>query len=412
MLVGILVLLCGKIGSATSPQQLCFFKISIDRSMWETWGFEYPTTYVFTMEPMGRSVRVFWRDSPTQNWRPLAERTSHDFYNGGECFRIDHAKQKVYVSIGFHKTNTLFLEFRGVGNVTFDEVAKYYDARKSVYTLSNDNWGKKASAHPGAPWQGMNNDASDKYQAVVHVCRHFHLPVTIAINSRAEGKPSQWDRMQEELGEGRVDWEPAVHTLTHPCSHKAYLVRGFKAEILDCRDDILAHLRHIPYGQHVFTFILPCAYKDPEIEKTAAGQFLFLRDWNRHDNLDSIDYASWNKAYRYYGIGGLQTVSYDAVLQKRHPAGRYFAVDVARLNKAFDRVYQAGGIFYAMWHADRYQNSVIYDLRPGVDGKVGSTLMQHLTHVANRKNVWYVANGWLYSYRYVAQHVVVTRVSR
>jgi hypothetical protein len=27
--------------------------------------------------------------------------------------------------------------------------------------------------------------------------------------------------------------------------------------------------------------------------------------------------------------------------------------------------------------------------------------------VANRKDVWYVANGWLYSYRYVTQHARV-----
>jgi len=37
----------------------------------------------------------------------------------------------------------------------------------------------------------------------------------------------------------------------------------------------------------------------------------------------------------------------------------------------------------------------------------GSTLVQHLAHVANRKDVWYVANGWLYSYRYVAENAQV-----
>ena len=68
-----------------------------------------------------------------------------------------------------------------------------------------------------------------------------------------------------------------------------------------------------------------------------------------------------------------------------------------------DRVVEAGGIFYALWHPDRYKNSVIYDHAAGVDGQSGSTLIQHLTHVANRKDVWYVANGWLYSYRYVAE---------
>ena len=68
---------------------------------------------------------------------------------------------------------------------------------------------------------------------------------------------------------------------------------------------------------------------------------------------------------------------------------------------------KAGGIFYALWHPDRFRNSVLYDPSPGVDGVRGSTLMQHLAYVANRKDVWYVANGWLYSYRYVAENACV-----
>jgi hypothetical protein len=99
-------------------------------------------------------------------------------------------------------------------------------------------------------------------------------------------------------------------------------------------------------------------------------------------------------------------------MEVRVPKGRYYAEDVAVLNRAFDRVYEQGGIFYAMWHADRYQNSVLYDTRPGVDGEAGSTLMQHFAHVANRRDVWYVANGWLYCYRYVAQHAEVSMCQR
>jgi hypothetical protein len=60
-----------------------------------------------------------------------------------------------------------------------------------------------------------------------------------------------------------------------------------------------------------------------------------------------------------------------------------------------------------MWHPDRYRNSVIHDERHGVDGVQGSSLVRHLSHVANRKDVWYVPNGWLYCYRYVAEHANV-----
>jgi hypothetical protein len=58
---------------------------------------------------------------------------------------------------------------------------------------------------------------------------------------------------------------------------------------------------------------------------------------------------------------------------------------------------------------DRYRNSVIHDARPPVEGVQGSSLIQHFGHVARRKDVWYVANGWLHCYRYVAEHARVER---
>jgi hypothetical protein len=79
------------------------------------------------------------------------------------------------------------------------------------------------------------------------------------------------------------------------------------------------------------------------------------------------------------------------------------------LDTAFKQVYREGQIFYAMWHPDRYQNSVIHDVRPPVDGIQGSSLMQHLAHVAHCKDVWYVPNGWLHCYRYVAEHAQVVQ---
>jgi hypothetical protein len=315
------------------------------------------------------------------------------------------------VSVGFDKTDRIQLKFMDVGSLTFDAVAKYYDGRKAAFTLSNDNWGRKRSANPGAPWRGMTHDASDNYQASVHACRLFHLPVSVGINSQMYGGRAIWERMQEELDRGDRSWEPVVHTRRHPCSAKAYCAGGYTQEIIGCRDDILENLGNIPYGQYVFEFIPPCAYKDDSVRRAAAGEFLFVRGWNVRDNPASTDYVPWNSEYQYYGIGGPQTKSYDAIMEARRPKGRYYAEDVVTLNRAFDTVYEEGGIFYAMWHADRYQNSVLYGSQPGVDGIAGSTLMQHFAHVANRHDVWYVANGWLYCYRYVAQHAKVSGAS-
>jgi len=390
---------------AASPKT---FTISIDRAAWQKWGFRYPVTYVFRLPAVPSNLEVQRRDGPSGTWAPLAKKTSADFFNGIECVRLDSAKNAACVSVGFGTTNTIDLRFPSVASVSFDSAAKYYDDRKAAYTLSNDNWGKNPTARPGAAWQGPTSDASDKYQAAIHACRQFHLPLSIAINSGSAPDKAMWQRMQEELDREDLSWEPAVHTRTHPCSVNAYSVQGYQKEILGCRDDILKNLRKIPYGQHVFEYILPCGYHDNLLAATAAGEFLFLRAFNGHDNPASIGYGAWNPKHRYYDQAGYETKSYDSVLERRPPKGRYYAAGVALLNAAFDAVYQKGGVFYAMWHSDRYENSVIHDPRPGVDGVAGSILIRHFAHVANRRDVWCAANGWLYSYHYVAQNAKVT----
>lgn len=384
------------------------FTVSIDKTLWEKWGFQYPVTYVFRVPAVPAQAAVQRRDNPSGTWQPLAKKGADDFFNGVECVRWDAAGRRAYVSVGFHGSNTIALRFVDVHSAEFESVAKYYDQRKAAYTLSLDNWGRLATANPGALWQGPDNDASDKYQAAVHVCRQFHLPVSVAINSQMAGGPAMWQRMQEELDRGDSSWEPAVHTRTHACSVPSYSAQGYREEILGCRDDILKHLTKIPYGQHVFEYILSCGYHDDTLARTAAGEFLFLRAFNGHDNPSSTDYGAWSDTYRCYDNVGYETKSYDRVFQRRRPHGRYYAADVAELNTAFDAVYQKGGIFYAMWHPDRYQNSVIHDPRPPVEGQSGSTLLAHLAYVANRRDVWYVANGWLYAYHFVAQNAKVT----
>jgi hypothetical protein len=381
--------------------------VSIDKEKWDKWGFQYPVTYVFQVSDLRPDAEVRWRDPGSAAWTPLERKTADDFFNGVECVRFDNAASKVYVSAGFKTGPSFELSFEGAGSARFDSVARYYDGRKAAYTLSNDNWGCNAWAHPGAPWKGTCDDESDNYQAALHVCRSFHLPLSIAINSRSAGGEATWRIMQEELDRRDFSWEPAVHGQTHPKDAAAYSVRGYRAEILGCREDILERLHNIPYGQHVFEHILTHGYVDETIQGTDAGEFLFVRGFNWLDNPSSRDYAPWNETYGFYGVGGLNTKGYDTMLEKRDPKGRFFAADVTELNAAFDEVHQSGGIFYALWHPDRFRNSILYDPRPGVDGAQGSTLMQHLAHVANRKDVWYVANGWLYSYRYVAEHARV-----
>jgi len=407
ILAGLAAVACGDLPRDGASAADATFSISIDEAKREKFGFQYPVTYVFQLPATPAGLEVHRRDRAADPWTPLEKKTGDDFFNGVECVRVDAAQNRAYVSVGFRTGNTIGLKFVGVPSAKFDSVARYYDGRKATYTLSNDNWGCNEWAHPGAPWRGPTDDASDNYQASLHVCRGFHLPVTMAVNSRSAGGEACWRIMQEELDRRDFSWEPAVHGQTHPKSAEQYAVRGYKAEIFGCREDILERLHGIPYGQYVYEHILTFGYVDDTILGIDSDEFLFVRGFNWDDNPTSTGFAPWNGKFNLYGVGGLNTKGYDTILQRREPKGRFCAKDVAELNEGFDKTCQAGGIFYALWHPDRFQNSVLYDPRPGVEGAEGSTLMQHLAHVANRKDVWYVGNGWLYSYHYVAEHAKV-----
>lgn len=399
----LLALAVADVGRAANPA----FRISIDAETWRKFGWRYPVTYVFHVPAGPRELKVSRRDAPGDPWAPIEAKSAGELFNGAECVRYDAQTQRAFVSVGFQSRPTVELDFPGAAQVEFVEIARYYDARKAVYSLSIDNWGFRQNANPGAPWKGADDDQSDKYQAALAVCRANDLPVSIAINTHGAGSDSFWQTLQAELDRGDRSWEPAVHAETHPCRATEYLVRGYRSEILGCRDQLLGRLRNVPWGQHIFEHILTCGYFDDSVLATSAGQFVLVRGYNSGDNPTSVDYAAWNPQRGFYGVGGLSCKAYDRVFQSRTPAGRYYRADVEALDAAFEQVYRQGQIFYAMWHPDRYSNSVIHDPRPPVEGVQGSSLIQHLAHVAHRKDVWYVANGWLHCYRYVAENAKV-----
>ena len=221
------------------------------------------------------------------------------------------------------------------------------------------------------------------------------------------GGEAVWKNMQQELDRGDSSWEPAVHGQTH-AKDKEYLILGYQAEILGCRADILGHLHHIPYGQYVFEHILTFGYMDDEIFKIGAGDSSSSAASTGSTTPRATSSSLGTSGTGFTASAGSIPRATMPCWSAREPKGRFYAADVAELNAGFDAVHRTGGIFYALWHPDRFLNSVIYDPAPGVDGVRGSTLVQHLAHVANRKDVWYVANGWLYSYRYVAENAVVS----
>lgn len=320
------------------------FIININEELWNRWGFMYPVTYVFNISNVFQNTGVLFRYNNNDTWLSLEKKSTGDYYNGIECIRFNNTEDKVYVSVGFGTSNTIYLKFINAENVLFDTVAKYYDNSKAVYSLSNDNWARRTTANPGAAWQGMINDDSDKYQASIHAARLYNIPFSIGINSIGKeivepNPPEMWQRMQEELDYSDFSWEPGLHTRTHPYSESAYQVHGYWWEIIGGRNDILAKLSNIPYGQFVYEFMLPAGYQNDSVLNTAAGEFLFVRGWNGNHNPSSNNYASWNDRFDFYGIGGYETFSYDKVLEARNPKGRYYESDVNQMNDAVDQAY-------------------------------------------------------------------------
>lgn len=391
---------------ATEPGRAAsLFALELPTHLWLKWGCEYPVSYIFEVVAGEARSDVSRCNGWTDEWNSIPVREASEVFNGVEAVRYDGTR--ILVTVGFADAPVIHLRFHAA-DVRFHGIAEYYDDRLAAYTLSDDNWGRLPSAHPGIPCISMTDDGCDKYQAAVLAASSFGLPLSIAVNTESYGaSPDLWAIMQSALDEADNAWEPAVHTAHHPCDGEAYDQFGYESEILGCRDSLLETLTGIPYGQYIFESIPPCGYIDATIELVSSGEFLFLRDWNYWDHPDRATWEPWNDTYDYYGPGGFQTASYDTLLESRSPKGLYHEADAQHLNDAFDAVLEAGGIFYAMWHSDRYENSVIHSTEPLVDGVSGSTLMAHWEHVANRPDVWYVANGWLYAYKLVADQVEV-----
>ena len=401
---------------SADPVNSTQFKITIDESLYTRWGFKYPATYVFTLPGGATGIEVSRRDNVIDPWAPIIEKTSSDFFNGIEAVRYDYANNKAYVSLGFETTNIFYIQFN-VAGVAFDSISKYYDNRRAGYAMTTDDWGNNLAWYgntTGVPCDGnMTKKGCDHYQAAVIAARYFNIPLTVAINTELPwddpiGNAAKWDLMQEELDVQDNSWEPAIHTRTHPCDESSYAFPGYDWQITGAALDILNNLNNIPFGQYVFTFVLPCGYLDSAIENTAADGFIFVRNGGYGT---IIDYAPFDPVHHYYFSDDLAVYGFDGTMTSRTPWGRYYADWVAEFNGAFDEVYNNGGIFYGLFHAANYGNKVLYSLDPPVDGVSGSTLMQHWNYVANRNDVWYAAIGWIYSYKMVADRVTVNRVT-
>jgi hypothetical protein len=87
--------------------------------------------------------------------------------------------------------------------------------------------------------------------------------------------------------------------------------------------------------------------------------------------------------------------AYTQVVQKIGGIAKHGNTDVAGLNAKFDEVYQHGGIYSFMSHAQ------------WLDFGPDDFYQRHLAYLAGRRDVWYVPMGLLYAYKTVLDRTEV-----
>ena len=91
------------------------FNVTIDQSWVDSWDMEYPVTYEFDIPSSVTNINVYHRNSISDEWEQLTEKTSNDLFNGIEAVRFNYTSNKAYVSVGFNSSNLIQIKFDSFG---------------------------------------------------------------------------------------------------------------------------------------------------------------------------------------------------------------------------------------------------------------------------------------------------------
>ncbi len=341
------------------------FIITIDNQTHIDYGLSYPLTYKFNI-PQDNNLKVYHKFKSDQEWSLLVEKTSEDFFNGIEAARFEYDDNAAYVSIAFSNvSDTIFIKFTDAGdNVlssSFSEICKYYDNRKAVVTVTADDW---------AGWNHQN---------FIETCqnfRDFNLWISCAVITDIYD-PMVWADMQEQLDLGLV--EVVSHSRTHP--YVPY--NDIESEVLGSKQDLIENLE-LPslnrYGirEYVYAWIAPYGEYNEDIDTLVSyGNYLISRLFYWNDN----HFSDWdNILNKFFPVGGSIEVG---------SSSYWGSTDIIELNNTFDAVFSDNGIYHLMTHPNilEWDQDFTWD---------------HLEHISNRKDVWYVGFGHLYLYRFLS----------
>jgi PKD repeat protein len=350
-------------GASAVSETASVFRVSVDSDSHSNYGLSYPVTYEFSI-PSALSVAKAYKSS-SGVWVELPVKTSSDFFNGIETVRFDFDNHRAYVSASFPADEDFF-DVMVTDNggepqdITFVEICQYYDDRKAVVTSTADDWNGNTEFESAFDnW--CDAWATRQMWTTVGVCCYEDLVPT-------------WSRIQAKIDNGFV--EIANHTRTHP----AVPYEDWEDELSTFRDEMTCNL-DLPSIQkkgiqeYITAFIEPYGSWS-ETLADCLGQYGYLSD--RSYAGGGTTFTSWNSSYGTYGRA-LFTVE----------VGSMGTEDLESLNGGFDVVYAGGGVYHLMSHP--------YSIS---DWTPSGCLCQHLDHIKNKTDVWYVPFGALYMYHY------------
>lgn len=336
--------------------------IAVDDDLHNTYGLAYPVTYQFEIPSESDNLQAFRRFSETQEWSVLEEKTSDDFFNGIEVVRFDYEHDMAYVSLKFDAfSDSIFLKITdATGNNTEASclgITQYYDNRDAAVTSSADDW---------AEW------SNQKFLRTVRIFRDYHLWLSVGIVTQG-CTASTWEDIQNQLDSGYV--EAVSHSQTHPnVPYESIFseVAGSKADIINNLD--LPDPWRKDDMEYVYAWIAPYGQYNADIAAVVSQQkYLVSRMY--YDQYHQ--FSSWDDQLEMFEDIGVS-----------REVGPLWAgiTDTIILNSTFDDVLNTGGVYHVMCHPNVIEWEEEYP-------------WNHLSHISNRKNIWYAGLGHLYLYR-------------
>jgi len=252
----------------------------------------------------------------------------------------------------------------------YSRFAEYYDNRKAVVTVTADDWDSSPSN-----WQGFEN--MSKMLSAKHI--YFTGGIITDFNRAWYdlGTPPDWTQIQHWLDQGYL--EAASHSRTHPFVP----YDDYDYEIGGSKEDIIGNLTLPPFfsldgNEYVYAWIEPYGQSSGTVRQKL-GFYKYLAD--RDTSSDNF-YATWDSTNGLFNRIGM-SVGLDGV------------TDPVSLNKIFDDVYNAGGIYHFYCHPRN------------IDWRPNQCADLHTSYISGRFDVWYVNFGLLYLYRWIATQNIV-----